>query len=191
MPFQKYPFSEKYGWINDKYGVSWQLNLASASQKIAPALLFTGDQFGKVEEAMNLYTGLFPNSGIETISRYTAEEGPEGAINYARFKLGGEEFVAMESNLEHNFTFTEANSFVVNCDGQEEVDKLWDTLTQGGEEQPCGWLKDKYGLSWQIVPATWSDMVDRGEPEKLQRAMSSLLQMKKIDIAALEEAYSR
>jgi predicted 3-demethylubiquinone-9 3-methyltransferase (glyoxalase superfamily) len=191
MELDRYPFSEKYGWLEDKFGVSWQLNLASRTQKITPSFLFVGEQHGKAEEAIHFYTSLFKNSSVIRIERYGAgEEAPEGTVKYAMFSLNGQEFIAMESNGEHPFTFTPAISFLVNCEAQEEVDELWDKLAQGGEIDPCGWLKDKYGVSWQIVPTVLGEMLSDRDPQKSEKVMKAMLQMKKIDIQALQQAYS-
>ena len=192
MPLQKYPFSDKFGWINDKFGVSWQLNLASGRQKITPCLMFVGNQHGKTEAAINFYTSLFENSNIVKLERYGAgEEEPEGTVRHALFCLDGQEFMAMDSNREHPFTFTEAISFQVYCRTQEEVDHFWEKFTAAGEEGPCGWLKDKFGVSWQIVPTALLEMLNDSDPEKSQRVMQTRLQMKKIDIETLEEAYEQ
>jgi predicted 3-demethylubiquinone-9 3-methyltransferase (glyoxalase superfamily) len=192
MPLDNYPFSKKFGWLNDKYGVSWQLNLASSAQKITPFLLFVGDQHGNAEEAMNLYISLFENSTIGGIERYReGQEEVEGTVMHARFTLAGQEFMAMDSSLDHAFTFTEATSFLVNCKTQVEVDALWEKLTEGGEEQPCGWLKDKYGVSWQIVPTALTEMLSDPDPEKSERVTKAMLQMRKIEIEDLQKAYEQ
>lgn len=191
MPLDNYPFSEKYGWCNDKFGVSWQLNLAPAAQKITPFLMFVGDQYGNAEGAINFYTSLFDDAEIETIQRYgPGQNEREDAVVHARFSLFGENFMGMESSLEHDFTFTEATSLLVSCQDQEEVDRYWNALTAGGEEQPCGWLKDRYGVSWQIVPTALLEMLSDEDPAKAQRVTEAMLQMKKIDIAQLEAAYN-
>ena len=189
MEFQKYPFAEKYGWLNDKYGVSWQLMLGKYPQKILPALMYVGKQAGKAEEAINLYVSLFPDSKVGMISHY-GEGGPDkpGTINHGVFSLFGQEFIAMDSALEHKFTFTEATSLMVECKDQAEIDLYWKKLTEGGEEQPCGWLKDKYGVSWQIVPMELNNILQNSDPVKRSRIMKTFLQMKKIDIAALKRA---
>ena len=192
MELDKYPFAEKYGWIQDKYGVSWQLILASRTQKIAPFLMFVGAQRGKAEEAMKFYISLFRDSDIISIERYgKGEQGPEGKIVHAVFSLDGQEFMAMDGAIELSFTFTEAISFFVNCKTQEEVDELWKKLTEGGEEGQCGWLKDKFGLSWQIVPTVLGEMLADKDPEKAQRVMKAMLQMKKLDIKGLKQAYEQ
>jgi predicted 3-demethylubiquinone-9 3-methyltransferase (glyoxalase superfamily) len=157
MPLDKYVWSTKYGWVQDRYGVNWQLSFsepAIARQRITPSIMFTEKNFGKAEEAINFYTSLFKDSDIVMISRYGKEDYDiEGKVNHAQFRLNGDLFMAMESSLMHNFSFNEAFSFVVECDDQKEIDYFWDNLTEGGEESQCGWLKDKYGVSWQIIPA--------------------------------------
>lgn len=192
MPLDSYPFSERYGWCNDKYGVSWQIILAPSEQRITPSLLFVGEQFGKAEEAMAFYTSLFDDSGVGSISRYGPEHGDqEGAVAHATFTLAGQNFVAMDSNMEHDFTFTEATSLFVNCDGQEEVDQLWAQLTaNGGEESMCGWLKDRFGVSWQIIPTLLMEMLSDEDAEKAERVTKAMLQMKKIDVQLLRKAYA-
>ncbi len=157
-------------------------------QKITPFLWFDD----KAEEAARFYTSLFKNSKIGTITRYD-EEGakaagrPEGTVMTVSFQLEGQEFVALNGGPV--FKFTEAISLVVNCTTQGEVDELWDKLSAGGEESVCGWLKDKYGLSWQIVPTILGEMLSDKDAEKSKRVMKAMLQMKKIDIPTLEQAY--
>jgi predicted 3-demethylubiquinone-9 3-methyltransferase (glyoxalase superfamily) len=192
MELGNYPFSEKFGWVADKFGVSWQLMLAGQPQKITPFLMYIGEQQGKAEEAMNFYTSLFQNSGINNIVRYgPGEEETEGTVVHAAFSLNGQEFMAMDSGQEHAFTFTPAISFFVNCATQGEVDELWDKLSQGGEPGPCGWLKDKYGVSWQIIPTILGELLSDPDPAKSQRVMAAMLQMSKIDIDALKQAYEQ
>jgi predicted 3-demethylubiquinone-9 3-methyltransferase (glyoxalase superfamily) len=194
MEIDMYPFSERYGWVEDKFGVSWQLILAKESQKIAPCLMFAGEKQGKAEEAIHFYTSLFNHSGIERIERYSAsEEGPTGAIKYASFTLNGYQFRAMDSGREVPFRFNEAISFVVNCETQEEVDYYWERLSKDGDKkaQQCGWLKDRYDVSWQIVPLALMEMLSDPDPEKSRRVMQAMLKMKKIDIVGLKQAYGQ
>lgn len=191
MALNKYPWSERYGWIQDKFGVSWQLMLPMpgiTNEKVIPALMFTKAMAGKAEEAIQLYTSLFPNSAVKDLSRYEKGEGDvEGTIKHGRFVLNGQMFVAMDSSAPHAFSFDEGMSIVVNCDTQEEIDHYWNSLTaNGGQESQCGWLKDKYGVSWQIVPSMLGKLVS--DPERGSRAMQALMKMKKLDIAALENA---
>jgi predicted 3-demethylubiquinone-9 3-methyltransferase (glyoxalase superfamily) len=188
MELDKYPFSEKYGWIQDRYGVSWQLILPGREQKIAPCLMFTGRQHKKAEEAIHFYTSIFKNSNIIQLERYTADIGPEGAVVHSKFTLDGQEFTAMDSHMPLPHDFNPAISFVVNCKTQTEIDYFWDKLSEDGDEsaQQCGWLQDKYGLSWQIIPAAWDEIMQ--DPEKGNRAMQAILKMKKIDLHTVHMA---
>lgn len=190
MELNEYPFSEKYGWLNDKFGVSWQLNLAKRAQKIIPFLMFVGDQHGKAEEAMNFYTSIFNNSNINTIKYYSSDDGEfEGTVKGAIFNLNGQEFMAMDGGREHSFTFTPATSFFVNCQTQEEIDELWEKFLESGEKQGPGWVRDRYGVSWQIVPTILSELLNDPDPEKSKKVMESMLKMDKLDINLLKKAY--
>jgi predicted 3-demethylubiquinone-9 3-methyltransferase (glyoxalase superfamily) len=153
-------------------------------QKITPFLWFDD----KAEEAMVFYTSIFPNSKVGSISRYGEEgPGPAGTVMSVTFQLDGQQFMAL--NGGPHFTFSPAISFYVNCETQEEVDELWEKLSEGGEQDRCGWLRDKYGLSWQIIPSTLGEMLQDKDAEKAQRVMNAMLQMGKIDIAQLKLAY--
>ena len=155
-------------------------------QKITPFLWFDN----QAEEAANFYTSIFKNSKVGNVARYgEAGPGPEGSVMTVSFQLEGQEFTALNGGPA--FKFTEAISFFVDCKSQEEVDELWEKLTAGGEEGPCGWLKDKFGLSWQIVPTVLIEMLNDPDPEKARRATEAMLQMKKIDIPTLERAYEQ
>jgi predicted 3-demethylubiquinone-9 3-methyltransferase (glyoxalase superfamily) len=192
MELASYPFSRKFGWAADRFGVSWQLNLADRGRKITPFLMFVGRQHGKAEEAMKFYASLFPGSSIEQVERYGAGQGEtEGTVMHGRFTLSGGEFMAMDSAREHASTFTPAVSFAVDCRTQEEVDDLWKKLSQGGTEGQCGWLDDRYGVSWQIVPSVLPEMLLDGNAERAKRVMEAMFPMRKLDIAALRRAYER
>src|SRR5438270_11520576 len=152
-------------------------------QKITPFLWFDHE----AEEAVNFYTSIFEDSRVKILTRYSeAGPGPKGTVMTIAFELVGQDFVAL--NGGPHFKFTEAISFVVNCDTQEELDKFWQKLSEGGTEIQCGWLKDKYGLSWQIVPTRLPELLQGNDPERSERVMKALFQMKKLDIAALERA---
>jgi len=155
-------------------------------QKITPFLWFDG----KAEEAMNFYTSIFKNSRTESVMR-CGEAGPgsKGTLISATFQLDGQEFIALNGGPE--FKFTEAISFFVNCDKQEEVDELWEKLSEGGERQRCGWLKDKYGVSWQIIPSALGKMLQDKDAKKSRKVMQAMLQMDKIDIKSLKQAYEQ
>lgn len=191
MPLQAYPFSEKFAWVNDRFGLSWQLNLASDVQKITPFLMFVGEQHGKAEEAMRFYTSLFPNSAIEALQRFGPNSGDmEGMVMHGRLTLHGQPFMALDGGLQHDFTFTEAISLYVDCQTQAEVDELWEKLTaDGGEEQPCGWVKDRFGVSWQIVPRVLNELMQDEDPEKARRVTEAMLKMTRIKIDELMRAY--
>lgn len=193
MPLDTYPFSKKYGWIKDKYGLTWQIILTenTADHNIVPSLLFVGDQAGRAEEAITFFAEAFDDVTIGDISRYGANQEPdkEGTVAYAEFALEGQAFVAMDSAHQHDFTFTEAISFYVECDTQEEVDTLWDKFSAVPESEQCGWLKDQYGISWQIIPRQLGELMSDPDPDKSRRVMEAMLQMKKIDIAGLEAAH--
>jgi len=155
-------------------------------QKVTTFLTFKE----KGEEAVNLYVSLFKNSKIMSIVR-SKGEGPiaKGALLHASFQLDGQEFMAMDGGPY--FSFAQGISLFVNCETQEEMDRLWDKLSEGGEEQPCGWVKDKYGVSWQIVPPILGEMLNDKDAEKSKRVMEAMLKMKKIDIKALQQAYDK
>lgn len=190
MPLDKYDWSEKYGWIQDRYGVSWQVTLGKISdlgQKFTPALMFAGDQFGRAEEAINYYIRVFKDSTIHLIHRYPqSDEKQKGRIAYSQFSLLGQQFIAMDSALSPDLSFTEGLSLVVECDTQVEIDYYWYKLSQGGEEGQCGWLKDKFGFSWQIVPAVLSELMT--DASRAPRVTEAFLKMKKFDIEALLQA---
>lgn len=194
MQLQEYPFSKRYGWVQDKYGLSWQLilsDLINERQFIIPSLLFVGNRCGKAEEAINFYTSIFKNSRRGSVARYDSEQAPnqEGTIAFADFMLLDRWFAAMDSAEISDFAFNEAISFMVNCETQEEIDYYWEKLSAVPEAEQCGWLKDKYGLSWQIVPTVLSDMMKNGSSKQTERIMQSFLRMKKFDIATLKRAY--
>jgi len=196
MPLEAYPFSDKYGWVIDKYGLSWQVMHSSdleIKQKITPTLMFVGDQCGKAEEAIEFYTTIFEHSKVGDILRYGMDKTPNESnmIQHVEFTLENQRFAAMDSGYNHDFTFNEAISFVVNCDTQEEIDYFWDKLSAVPEAEQCGWLKDKYGFSWQIVPTIMKDMMKDKNPTKLEQVTEAFLEMKKFDIAELIKAYER
>jgi len=190
MPLDKYDWSEKYGWIQDRFGISWQLSygkMQDVGQKFTPALMFTSTQKGKAEQAVQLYTSVFSNSSVVGMLKYSAtDDDVEGFVKHAQFKLGQQVFMAMDSSMPHPFNFNEGISLVVECEDQKEIDYYWKKLTQEGEESMCGWLKDKFGVSWQIVPAILSKLLS--DPERAGRVTNAFMQMKKFDIEKLLQA---
>jgi predicted 3-demethylubiquinone-9 3-methyltransferase (glyoxalase superfamily) len=204
MPLGAYPFSERYGWVEDQYGLSWQLIFTGDSeirQKITPVLMFVGNVCGKTEEAVNFYTSVLNNSPrvakaegstkADILARYGKGEEPdkEGTVKYASFTLLGQEFGAMDSAREHKFAFNEAISFIVPCETQEEIDYFWEKLSADPKAEQCGWLKDKYGLSWQITPTVMNEMLGSNDKERVARVTQAFLKMKRFDIGALKRAY--
>lgn len=197
MPLDAYPFSEKYGWIQDQYGLSWQLLLTVPEGEerpaIVPSLMFVDDQCGKAEEAIDFYVSVFNNSMKGQIVRYPQgmEPDKEGTVMFSDFKLENLWFAAMDSAREHHFSFNEAISFMVYCDDQEEIDHFWEQLSAVPEAEQCGWLKDPYGLSWQIVPRMMDEIMSKGTPEQIARVTQAFLKMKKFNIAELQNAFGR
>ncbi|HWQ43185.1 MAG TPA: VOC family protein [Desulfosporosinus sp.] len=195
MPLDAYPFSEKYGWVIDKYGLSWQVMYMGdfeIKQKITPTLMFVGDQCGKAEEAIQFYTALFKHSSVGNILKYGEDAAPNKSnyIQHVDFVLENQTFAAMDSAYGHDFTFNEAISLMVMCDTLE-IDYYWDKLSAVPEAEQCGWLKDKYGFSWQIVPTIMNDMMQNKDAIKLAQVTEAFLKMKKFDIAELIKAYEK
>ncbi len=195
MPLDKYPFSERFGWVQDKYGLSWQLILTNPEGEerpfIIPSLMFVGDVTGRAEEAINHYLSVFKNSKLGAIAHYGAGQEPdkEGTVMFADFMLEGQWFAAMDSAHEHKFAFNEAISFLVDCDSQEEIDYYWERLSAVPEAEQCGWLKDKFGVSWQISSTALREMLTNGTREQVDRVTQAFLPMKKLEVAELEKAY--
>lgn len=191
MPLGDYPWSARYGWIQDQYGVSWQLGfgkMEDVGQKFSPLLLFCGEHEGQAEEALTHYTNIFPDSVSMGVLRH-AVGGAEvaGHVQHEQFRINGFVMMGMDSVMQHNFTFNEAISLVVSCHTQEEIDFYWEQLlSDGGQESRCGWLKDKFGISWQVVYAGLGNLFS--DPEKAARVSARLMQMNKLDIAQLENA---
>jgi len=194
MGLGAYPFSRRYGWVQDMYGLSWQLMQVSdlpVRQGITPTLMFTGKMAGRAEEAMDLYVSVFRDAKVGDIMRYGPGEEPDrdGTIKHGELKLEGQWFAAMDSARPHEFTFNEAISFVVHCRNQREVDHYWGRLTAVPEAEQCGWLKDRFGVSWQVVPTALDEMLMDKDARKVARVRDAFLKMKKLDIAALKKAY--
>ncbi len=195
MPLQEYPHSQHYGWIQDKYGVSWQLMLTNPEGEerpfIIPFMMFVGDVVGKAEEAVQFYLSVFKDTRMGGLQRYGPGSAPdkEGTLMFSDFMLEGEWFAAMDSAHPHEFAFNEAISFIVPCDSQEEIDYYWKKLSAVPESEQCGWLKDKYGMSWQITPTVMSEMLQLGTREQVDRVTQAFLPMKKLEIDKLEEAF--
>jgi predicted 3-demethylubiquinone-9 3-methyltransferase (glyoxalase superfamily) len=194
MPFGDYPFSSMYGWVIDKFGLSWQVmynNHLQNRPKIIPTLMYVGEQCGKAEEAMLFYLSVFENSSPGGILRYGEAAAPNlpGTVQHEEFTLENTLFAAMDSALGHDFGFNDAISFLVHCDSQEEIDYYWNKLSAVPKAEQCGWVKDQYGMSWQIVPTALYDMMMDSDQERAERVTKAMLQMKKLDLDKLKKAY--
>ncbi|WP_454831293.1 VOC family protein [Pseudoxanthomonas wuyuanensis] len=194
MPLDEYPFSKRYGWVQDRYGLSWQLILTDPAGEprpaIMPSLLFTGDVYGKAEEAGAFYRSVFDGSQAGQLVRRTEDVPPDqaGTVLFSDFRLGESWFVAMDSGYEHSFGFNEAISFMVHCRDQAEIDRHWAQLSSVPESEQCGWCKDRYGLSWQITPTLLDELMNSGDQAVIDRVTQAFLDMKKLDVAAIEAA---
>jgi len=195
MPLQEYPFSPLYGWVRDRFGVTWQLILTDPDGEerpfIVPSLMFTGENCGRAEEATDYYISVFRNSRRGLLARYPAGMEPdrEGTLMFTDFMLEGQWFAAMDSAGPHEFGFNEAVSLLVNCETQQEIDFLWGTLSAVPEAEQCGWLKDRYGVSWQVAPAVLNRLMAEGTRQQVDRLTQGFLTMKKLEIDALLELY--
>ena len=198
MPLDAYSWSKKYGWVQDRYGVTWQIFLGdkSGDQKIVPTLMFMHGNNGRAMQAMELYTRTFPNSKTGNILKYgQGSEGhpmqePAENIQHAHFEIDGYHLFCMDNSYDHAFDFNEGISMVVMTDSQEQTDRYWNALTaDGGKAGRCGWLKDPFGFSWQIVPKRLIQLMSDPDPEKAQNVARAMMTMQKIVIEDLEKAY--
>ncbi|MFC3900951.1 VOC family protein [Aliicoccus persicus] len=196
MDLGDYPFSSKYGWVEDKYNVSWQLYLVDDKETfppstVVPTLTFTNDVVGKAEEAAKLYTDLFNSTNSLDMCYYPEGMEPNltSHVMNGHFLLDAERFVVQDSAISHEFNFNEGISLMVNCEDQDEIDHFWNGLSAVPESEQCGWLKDQYGVSWQIVPKRMDEMLENGSEEQIKRVTEAFLKMKKFDLAELEKAY--
>ncbi|HEY5803569.1 MAG TPA: VOC family protein [Lysobacter sp.] len=194
MPLDKYPFSEHYGWVQDRYGVSWQLMLTDPAGEpkppIVPSLMFTGDVYGKAGEAGAFYRSVFDDSAAGRLVSYPAgmPADREGTVMYSDFRLGEGWFAAMDSGHPHGFGFNEAISFMVTCRDQAEIDRYWAQLSSVPESEQCGWCKDRFGLSWQITPRLMDEILASGDQAAINRATQALLPMHKLNVEAIAAA---
>jgi predicted 3-demethylubiquinone-9 3-methyltransferase (glyoxalase superfamily) len=191
MPLDAYPWSPCYGWVGDRFGVPWQIITGRPPRgqaRIVPCLMFSDAQRGRAHEAIEAYTGIFPESSVQALEHYAESEGPQEYIKHGRFALAGQDFVAMDSHIPHGFAFNEGISLQIMCADQSEVDRYWNELTKGGAEEPCGWLKDAFGVSWQVVPRSIAQWMNHPDPQARDRGFAAMMRMSKPDIAALEAA---
>lgn len=194
MELSEYPFSKRYGWLKDKYGVSWQLILTDPAGEprppIVPSLLFTGEVAGKAEDAGAFYRSVFEDSREGQLARYPEGSSPDkpGTVMFSDFRVGNTWFAAMDSAHPHQFAFNESISFMVHCRDQAELDRYWAQLSSVPESEQCGWCKDRFGVSWQITPIVMDELMTSGDQAVVDRVMQAVLQMKKLDVAAIEKA---
>jgi predicted 3-demethylubiquinone-9 3-methyltransferase (glyoxalase superfamily) len=189
IPIDTYPWSERYGWLGDKFGMTWQISCTGKNDgelRILPSMLFVGDKFGMAEQAIQQYLMLFQPSSADVMVKYPEGDPNAYKVLYAEFTLNGSPVIAMDGPGEHLYTFSEAVSFVVECDTQQEINDCWDQLTQEGEESQCGWLKDKFGVSWQIVPTILAPLMS--DSEKAEKAFQAFRGMKKLDLETIRLA---
>lgn len=185
IPINSYPWSERYGWLKDRYGMTWQISSSGKNNqelRIIPSMLFVGDKFGKAGEAIKHYSGIFENSSTEVMEYYPDGDWA-GKVLYSEFTINFQRIIAMDGPGVHEYDFNEGVSFSVECDTQEEIDYLWEKLTEGGEESMCGWLKDRFGVSWQIVPSVLKTLM--ADPVKGPKVMEAFLKMRKFEIDKL------
>ncbi len=196
MPLDSYFFSERYGWVQDRFGVSWQLILSDPHGEprpfITPSLLFTGTVCGRAEEAGAFYRSVFEDSREGLLARYPAGMEPdrEGTVMFSDFRVGATWMAAMDSAQEHGFGFNEAVSFGVWCRDQAEIDRYWQALSAVPEVEQCGWCKDRFGVSWQILPLALDTMLQSSDRQAVDRVTRAFLAMKKLDLAALQAAFA-
>lgn len=187
MNLDTYPWSEYYGWVVDKYGMTWQLFLAplhEGEQKVIPSMLFTNEVYGRAEESIRFYSNVFKESKIFFTEQYKdGEPQPAGKLKFGSFELNHAQFAAMDGLGNHSFQFNEGVSIVVECEDQAEIDYYWEQLSEGGHEGQCGWLKDKFGVSWQIVPIVLNKLM--GNPATAEKARNAFMRMKKFIIQDL------
>ncbi len=202
MEISSYDFAKRYGWVKDKYGISWQVMYREyendgtpamkPDQKIIPTMMFAGEQNGHAQDALEFYTKTFRNAKVDYVAEYELGESvePRAKIKHAGFFIEGVRCALMDSAVPSPLNFNQAISFIVSCTDQAEVDYYWNTLTaDGGQEVQCGWLNDKFGMPWQIVPEAFGQMMSSGTPEQIARFQAAFMQMKKFDIATLEKAF--
>ncbi|TDH38930.1 VOC family protein [Pseudohoeflea suaedae] len=193
MPLDSYEWSELFGWCNDRFGVSWEISLPMGGEDVRPVtpmLMFTGKVAGRAREALNFYADVFPDSQVELTNDYPEASGePAGSINHGRARIAGTGLMAMDSAMDHKFGFDEGGSLTIGCHSQDEIDHYWERLVEGGGEHgPCGWLKDRFGFSWQVVSTEVIALFSQPDKEAASRAMEAMMKMSRIDIAAAKAA---
>lgn len=195
MPLGEYPFSKRYAWVQDRYGLNWQLILEDKkkeAERIKPVMLFAGDACGKADDAGQYYISVFEDARKSNFEYYAPDEAADARakVKYGEISLVQNQFVLMDHGNGEDFTFNEAISFMVLCNDQNEIDHYWDKLSFVPEAEQCGWLKDRFGVSWQIVPADMNELLAKGTKDEVKRVTEAFLKMGKLDIAALKKVIS-
>lgn len=193
MPLDAWPWSERYGWVQDRFGVSWQIAVgrrAPGGARIVPSLLFNGGVAGRALEALETWARLLPGGRVEDVEHFGEGEGPVGWLKQGRLTGSGLELLATDAEGDHAFSFGEGISLQVMCADQAEVDRLWDAFGEGGEASQCGWVRDRFGVCWQVVPEAMTRWMDEGDPVARDRAFAAMLEMGKLDVGVLEAAFA-
>lgn len=191
MPLDRYDWSERYGWVADRWGLNWQVMLGKgAVRTVVPELMFAGDRAGNAEEALAFYATLFPGATVDGIMRHDGSAGQKpGSLAHAELRFGDDAIKAMD-NAAADHAFNEALSLLVECDDQAEVDRLWSALSADPKAEACGWVKDRYGVSWQISPRVLGRMMTSGDTAAVRRVTAAFMKMKKLDLPTLERAFA-
>lgn len=190
MPLGEYPWSPRFGWVSDRYGMSWQVMVGGAAgPKVVVTLLFVGAQRGRAAEALALYARVLDGARVEAVEYFGDGACPDRLVKHARLAVGGQTLAMMDAPGEHAFAFNEGVSLQVMCADQGTVDRYWRALSEGGAEGPCGWLKDRFGVSWQVVPAQIGQWLASDDHAARNRAFGAVMGMTKLDLAAIEAAY--
>lgn len=192
MPLGEYAWSPRYAWVQDRFGVSWQVMAGkrpSGGGAVAPCLMFSNERRGQAAAALQVYARVL-GGRVEALEHYAAGQGPEDLIQHGRIAARGVSLTAMDSPIDHAFGFNEGLSLQVMCDDQAELDRCWAELSEGGEQGPCGWLKDRFGVSWQVVPAAIAEWLTSPDTAARERAFAAVMRMKKLDIAAIQAAFA-
>ena len=202
MPLDDYGFGrppspsgaarDLFGWVADRFGVSWQVMTvadAPAGVRLVPCLMFSDANRDQAEAAIASYTSIFPDSRVERLERHTGDEAPAGTLRRGLFEIAGQPLVAMDSHIDHGFGFNEAVSLQIMCAEQREVDAYWHLLSQGGSEQMCGWLRDRFGVVWQVVPARTIEWLSSADHAARDRVVEAMMPMKKLQMDVLQRAF--
>lgn len=184
MELGQYPFSPRFAWVRDPFGVNWQIMQSDQPCQIVPGFLFTGSHIGQAESAIRHYVATIPHSALQTM-----EKSPDGLVQYATFTLNGQTFAATESSFDHGFDFSPAISFLLSCETEDEFEAIWSALTDASADPQCGWVTDRFGITWQIVPEALFALVHCDDEVRRERVLKALYPMQKINLAMLKQAF--